>query len=289
MQILDSGAGISGVGQHWKITNIQQADEVTVQGAFGDPMKPSIQGLLGPDKLKAVLVPGMKDDIYSLCQLLQPNPISGTNGRIAVFTENGAIIMTSESCKSHIERAIRQGNQTHAADQIGDIYILRQQSSTIASLSTTIPTPFKNIAMQRSQLDDLYTGYTQHGLNWLQDNLQPSDRTCHKTVYSDGLFCEDQDRRTTVACTQACNHPTRNNESTDLRVPSRARIHTSFTFRSEQQHHSINAVSIRPKSLYEDVHASTGHPGYTGMQWHQKNTIGANYTDKDAAAPRGIC
>ena len=38
-------------------------------------MKPSIQGLLGPDKLKAVLVPGMKDDIYSLCQLLQPNPI----------------------------------------------------------------------------------------------------------------------------------------------------------------------------------------------------------------------
>ena len=165
MQILDSGAGISGVGQQWKITDIKQADEVTVQGAFGDPMKPSIQGLLGPDKLQAVLVPGMKDDIYSLCQLLPPNPISGTNGRIAVFTENGAIIMTSESCQSHIERAIRQENQTQAADQIGGIYILRQQSSTIASLSTTVPIPFKNIAMQRSQLDDLYTGYTQYGLN----------------------------------------------------------------------------------------------------------------------------
>ena len=25
------------------------------------------------------------------------------------------------------------------------------------------------------------------------------------------------------------------------------------------------------------------------MQWHQKNTIGANYTNKDAAAPHGIC
>ena len=25
------------------------------------------------------------------------------------------------------------------------------------------------------------------------------------------------------------------------------------------------------------------------MQWHQKNIIGANYTDRDAAAPRGIC
>ena len=50
----------------------------------------------------------------------------------------------------------------------------------------------------------------------------------------------------------------------------------------------LYAVTVRPKSLYEDVHASTGHPGYIGMRWHQQNTIGANYTDKDAATPRGI-
>ena len=25
------------------------------------------------------------------------------------------------------------------------------------------------------------------------------------------------------------------------------------------------------------------------MRWHQQNTIGANYTDKDAAAARSIC
>ena len=49
------------------------------------------------------------------------------------------------------------------------------------------------------------------------------------------------------------------------------------------------AVTVRPKSLYEDVHTSTGHPGYIGMRWHQQNTIGANYTVKDAAAARGIC
>ena len=42
----------------------------------------------------------------------------------------------------------------------------------------------------------------------------------------------------------------------------------------------LYAVTVRLKSLYEDVHASTGH---------QQNTIGANYTDKDAAAARGIC
>ena len=51
----------------------------------------------------------------------------------------------------------------------------------------------------------------------------------------------------------------------------------------------LYAVTVHPKSLYEDVHASTDHPGYIGMRWHQQNTIGANYTDKDAAAARGNC
>ena len=34
LQILDSGAGISGVGQQWKMTDISQASDVTMQGAF---------------------------------------------------------------------------------------------------------------------------------------------------------------------------------------------------------------------------------------------------------------
>ena len=78
LKILDSGAGISGVGEQWKMSDISASSEVTIQSAFGDPMKPTVQGLLGPDKLQAVLVPGMKDDIYSFCQLLQPNHRTGT-------------------------------------------------------------------------------------------------------------------------------------------------------------------------------------------------------------------
>ena len=120
-------------------------------------------------------------------------------------------------------------------------------------------------------------------------HLELTDRTCLETVHSDGLISEDLDRRTTIACTPACNHPTRNNESQDLLVPSHARLRTSYDSQFAFMYRSIYAVTIRPKSLYEDDHASTGHPGYTGMQWHQKYTIGANYTDKDAAAPRGIC
>ena len=82
-----------------------------------------------------------------------------------------------------------------------------------------------------------------------------------------------------------CSHVTRNN----IDVPSPARIYTTYEMHTASQVRLISAITVRPKSLYEDVRASTGHPGYTGMQWHQKNTIRANYTDKDAASARGIC
>ena len=48
-------------------------------------------------------------------QILQPNYKIGTSSRIAFFTENKAIVMTSESCQSSIEEAIENGFQTHAA------------------------------------------------------------------------------------------------------------------------------------------------------------------------------
>ena len=57
LQILDSGAGISGVGEQWKMTDISRSSTYSVPGAFGDPMTPTVQGFLGPDKLPAVLVP----------------------------------------------------------------------------------------------------------------------------------------------------------------------------------------------------------------------------------------
>ena len=61
--ILDSGAGISGVGEQWKLTDISRMSSMSIQGAFGDSMRPSLHGFLGREKLPAVLVPGMKDDI----------------------------------------------------------------------------------------------------------------------------------------------------------------------------------------------------------------------------------
>ena len=138
------------------MSDISASSEVTIQGAFGDPMKPTVQGLLGPDKLQAVLVPGMKDDIHSLCQLLQPNHRTGTSAKIEVFTENGAIVMTSESCQSLIQEAIRTGSQNHIADQVGGIYVLRNAPTSLASLSSS------RVVAHSSHLDGSYTPYTNH-------------------------------------------------------------------------------------------------------------------------------
>ena len=127
--ILDSGAGISGVGELWKLTDISRMSSMSIQGAFGDSMRPSLQGLLGREKLPAVLVPGMKDDIYSLSGLLNSNGSTGAKDKVAIFTKNGAIILTADSCKEAILSAIGDGEKTHTADQVDGIYVLRQDLS----------------------------------------------------------------------------------------------------------------------------------------------------------------
>lgn len=52
--------------------------------------------------------------------------------------------------------------------------------------------------------------------------------------------------------------------------------------------HSFSEREYHNQLPSEDVHASTGHPGYTWMQRHRKSTIKSNDTDKDAAAAHGI-
>ena len=88
-------------------------------------MTPTVQGFLGPDKLSAVLVPGMRDDIYSLSSILRANEHTGSPGK-----ESGAIILKSESCQELLQQAIDQGTQTHVADQVDGIYVLRPASMT---------------------------------------------------------------------------------------------------------------------------------------------------------------
>jgi transposase InsO family protein len=53
--------------------------------------------------------------------------------------------------------------------------------------------------------------------------------------------------------------------------------------------HHVKYTNAQPASKYEHIHHSLGHPGEAGMQWHRKNTPGAEYTAEDASKPRGLC
>ena len=57
---------------------------------------------------------------------------------------------------------------------------------------------------------------------------------------------------------------------------------------STSQHRVLYTNAV-PTSKFEHLHASLGHPGAEGMAWHRKHTPGADYTDADANAPRGLC
>ena len=83
-------------------------------------------------------------------------------------------------------------------------------------------------------------------------------------------------------------------------VPPRNRPHTVLsaetTFPQSSRvtpdtpaQHTVLYTNAKPASTYEHVHASLGHPGLAGMAWHRKHTPGANYTDADANAIRGLC
>ena len=142
---------------------------MSIQGAFGDSMRPSLQGLLGREKLSLVLVPGMKDDIYSLSGLLNANGATGAKDTVAIITKNGAIILTADSCKEAILSArgypLSDGEKTHTADQVDGIYVLRQDMS--------VPTSSHLCAIQSHQiplpstehLDGFYGGHTVPGLH----------------------------------------------------------------------------------------------------------------------------
>ena len=98
---------------------------MSIQGAFGDSIRSFIQGFLGREKLPAVL---LKDDIYSLSGLLNSNGATGAKDKVAIFTKNGAIILTADSCKEAI-----LSEKTHTADQVDGIYVLRQDMSVPTS------------------------------------------------------------------------------------------------------------------------------------------------------------
>ena len=138
---------------------------MSIEGAFGDSMQPSIQGLFGREKLPAILVPGMNDDIYLLSGFLKPNGATGTKDKVAIFTKNGAIVLNADSCQEAILLAIRNGEKTHTADQVDGIYVLRQDMSVPPSSHICALQPHQISLPSTEHLDGFYCRYTVPGLH----------------------------------------------------------------------------------------------------------------------------
>ena len=203
----------------------------------------TVQGFLGPDMLPAVLVAGMRDEIYSLSSLLCAKEHTGSPGKVAIFTESGAVILESDSCQELLQQAIHQGSQTH----VDGIYVLRPASMTTMAHVHSSSTAHAN----QEDTSGLYAGYTRPGLHRLPGLPCTTDRTRLETVYSDGTIPPETNYRPMVSHTM-CSHMTRNNVSYNIDVPSPARIYTTYEMHSASQVRLLSAVTVRPKSLYED-------------------------------------
>ena len=147
------------------MTDMSQTSSLSVQGAFGDSIKPSVQGLLVSDKPHAVLVPGMKDDIYSLTSLLQMNPQTGAKEKIPIFAANGAIVLTAESYRGLIQCVLNDGHPTHTADQLDGIYVLRHSQQLSTEYISASPNNALTPTTSADYSDGLYAGHNVPGLS----------------------------------------------------------------------------------------------------------------------------
>lgn len=87
--LFDTGASRSGTSNKNLLYDIKKCDDITVQGAFGPPYRPTVRGKLGPLGLDTVLIPEMNETLLSVYQIC--------NGGSKNF--QCAAIFTSEGCR----------------------------------------------------------------------------------------------------------------------------------------------------------------------------------------------
>ena len=111
---------------------------------------------------------------------------------------------------------------------------------------------FSTAHANQEDTSGLYAGYTRPGHHWLPGIPCTTDRTRLETVYSDGTIPPETNYRPLAPPTM-CSHVTRNNMSHNIDVPSPGRISTTFEMHTASQVRLLSAVTVRPKSLHEDV------------------------------------
>ena len=184
ISLFDTGASRSGTNNESLLTNIEKCQNVTVQGAFGPPFRPSLKGKLGPLELDTVVIPDMNETLLSVFQIC--NGGSMNFQCVAIFTTEGCRIFKIDSVRE-----------------------------ALATMHTS------GIEIMR-------------GL-------------CHN-----GLYHEDK----------------------------------NFVNSTEYR---MLIAKTKTTSKYDEIHNALGHPGKSGMAWHRKNTLHAEYTIEDEQSERSIC
>ena len=60
ISLFDTGASRSGTNNKNKLINLHKCNNITVQGAFGQPFRPSLKGKMGPLELETVVIPDIR-------------------------------------------------------------------------------------------------------------------------------------------------------------------------------------------------------------------------------------
>ena len=93
---------------------------------------------------------------------MRANAYTGLPGKVAIFTETGAIVLESNSCQEILSHAIHQGSQTHVADQVDGIYVLRPAGMTSMAHVHSVS---KAQNANPEEISGLYAEYTRSGLH----------------------------------------------------------------------------------------------------------------------------
>ena len=99
--IFDTGASRSGTSDSSILKNICKCENVSVQGAFGPPFKPSLKGTLGPLELDTLIIPGMSETLLSVYQIC--NGGSKNFQCTAIFTTEGCRVFRTDSVREALK------------------------------------------------------------------------------------------------------------------------------------------------------------------------------------------
>ena len=118
--LFDTGASRSGTNDKSKLKNIEKCSNITVQGAFGPPFRPSLKGRMGPLGLETVVIPEMNETLLSVYQICN----GGTKGFqcISVFSTEGCRIFKFESVGEALKLMHDQGIEIMRGTFVNGLY-----------------------------------------------------------------------------------------------------------------------------------------------------------------------